>query len=112
MDGLSPHLEYRIGRLSQEADARRLAETASVAANRPEPPRRRGRAVAIATALVAMSITIGSFGAMFVLASDSGVPASDGTVAPSAPTTRAALGDSHEPFVPDPAFGRGRVSHR
>ena len=68
MDGLSPHIEYRVESLQREAEARRLAASAIGSPRGPEPPRRGHRGLAIATTLVALAVVAGTTGAYLTVA--------------------------------------------
>ena len=59
MDSLSPHVDFRVADLHREAEARRLAASASAPRN-GRPPRRGRRGLAIATAILAVAAAVGA----------------------------------------------------
>ena len=67
MDGLSPHIEYRVTNLQQEAVARRLAASGTTGHPGPKPPRRSRRELAIASAFLGLAV-VGASGAYLVVA--------------------------------------------
>ena len=68
MDSLSPHIEHRVSQLHREAEVRRLAASASGSHGAPTPRRRGRRAIAVATAFLALATAIGASGAYLVAA--------------------------------------------
>ena len=77
MDGLSPHIDYRVGFLRHEAQTRRLAASATPP-RAPKPPRGGHRALGIATALLCLAVVVGASGTYLVVAaSPVSTPAAD-----------------------------------
>ena len=74
MDGLSPHIDYRVESLHREAEARRLAASATPP-HLPKPPRRGHGALGIARALLALAVIGGASGAYLVVAASPDPPA-------------------------------------
>jgi hypothetical protein len=69
MDGLTPHIEYRVGNLHREAEARRLAGSATGASHAPVPPGRDRRRLAAAAGAMALAFGLSSSGLYLVVAS-------------------------------------------
>jgi hypothetical protein len=112
MDGLSPHIEYRVTTLQQEAAARRLAASATTAHSGPKPPRRSRRRLAIASAFLGLAVA-GTSGAYLVVAAGA-APTAPREASPATvdeQVRRDPTGEIDRDILPLPP-ARGHVVHR